>query len=86
MNNILQLFEPNECVLKFVWWKFTRQIEQLLHVVANLSEILFGYNPSCCVLDQSRMTRSGLDIINQQIIQFPRSCGRLILKKIKLMV
>ena len=51
----IQLFESNEGAMKLVW----RQ------VVANLVEVLFGYNPSYCVFDQSRMKQTGMDIIKQ---------------------
>ena len=64
----IQLFESNERVLKLVWRKCTRQVEQLclLHVVANLVEVLFGHNPSYCVFDQTRMRQTGMDIIKQR--------------------
>ena len=47
----IQLCESNEGVSKLVGRKCTRKAEQLclLHVVANLVEVLLGYNSSYCV-------------------------------------
>ena len=85
----IQLFEENEGVLKLVWRKCIRQVEQLclLYVVANSVEVLFGHNPSYCVFDQSCMSQTGMNIIRQRrLVRFPKARERLLVNKNGLML